>query len=89
MWTHSLKFNVGTGVIHQLPQTTGDGIRSLLQEVMWDAADNFPNQVPQLFNCARFCPAHFCPAPQEKLTGRDIQTAYKIVVFDDYNIYKR
>jgi len=33
---HFLEFNVGTGSIHQLPQTTGDGIHSLLQEVMWD-----------------------------------------------------
>jgi len=25
---HNLEFNVGTGSIHQLPQTTGDGIHS-------------------------------------------------------------
>jgi len=34
IWTHSLKFNVDTGGIHQLPQRTGDGIHSLLQEVV-------------------------------------------------------
>ena len=77
IWTHSLKFNVGTGGIHQLPQTTGYGIHSLLQEVMWDAGDNFPNQVLQLFNCARFCPVHslLCLAPQEKVTGHEIWTS--------------
>jgi hypothetical protein len=26
IWTHSLKFNLGIGGIHHLPQTTGDGI---------------------------------------------------------------
>ena len=31
IWTHSLKFNVGTSGIHELPQTTGDGIHSLLR----------------------------------------------------------
>ena len=73
IWTHSLKFNVGTGGIHQLPQTTGDGIHSLLQEDMWDAGDNFPN----LFNCARFCPILLllCPAPQGKVTGCEIWTS--------------
>jgi hypothetical protein len=29
-----LKFNVGTGGIHQLPQTTEDKIHILLQEVV-------------------------------------------------------
>ena len=77
IWTNSLKFNLGTGGIHQLPQTTGDGIRSLLQEVMCDAADNFPNLVLQLFNCARFFPVHLllCPSPQENVTGREIWTS--------------
>ena len=46
---HNLEFNEGTGSIHQHPQTTGDGIHSLLQEVMWDVSDNFPNPVLQLF----------------------------------------
>ena len=74
IWTHSLKFNVGTGGIHQLPQTTGDGIHSLLQEGMWDVGDSVPNLVLQLFHCARFCPVHLflCPAPQEKVTEREI-----------------
>jgi len=58
IWTRSLKFSVGTGGIHQLPQTTGDGIHSLLQEVMWDVGDNIPNPVLQLFHCVRFCPVH-------------------------------
>ena len=49
----NLKFNVGTDNIHQLPQTTGDGIHSLLQEVMWDVGDNFPNPALQLFQCVR------------------------------------
>ena len=79
IWTHSLKFNVGTGGIHQLPQTTVDGIHSLLQEVMWDVGDNVPNPVLQLFHCARFCPVHLllCPAPQKKVTGREIWTSYR------------
>ena len=34
IWTHSLKFNVDTGGIYQLSQTTGNGIHSLLQEVV-------------------------------------------------------
>ena len=54
IWTHSLKLNVRTGGIHQLPQMTEDGINSLLQEVMWDIGDNVPNPVLQLFHCARF-----------------------------------
>ena len=45
IWTHRLIFNIGTGGIHQLPQTTGDGIHSLLQEVVWDVGDNVPNPV--------------------------------------------
>ena len=45
---HSLKFNVGTSGIRQLPQTTGDGIHSLLQEVVWDVGDNVPKPVLQL-----------------------------------------
>ena len=71
IWTHSLKFNVGTGGIHQLPQTTGDGIHSLRQEVVWDVGDKVPNPVLQLFHCARFCPVHLllCPAPHEKVTS--------------------
>ena len=82
IWTHSLKFNVGTGSIHQLPQTTGDGIHSLLQEVMWDVGDNFPNLVLQLFDCARFCPVLplFCPAPQEKVSGQEIWTSRRLFV---------
>ena len=77
IWTHSLKFNVGTGGIHQLPQTTGNGIHSILQEVVWDVGDSIPNPVLQLFHCARFCPVHLflCPAPQEKVTGREIWTS--------------
>jgi len=77
IWTHSLKFNVGTGGIHQLPQMAGYGIHSLLQEVMWDVGDNVLNPVLQLFHCARFCPVHLflSPAPQEKVTGREIWTS--------------
>jgi len=55
---HNLEFNVSTGNIHQFPQTTGDGIHNLLQEVMWDVGDNFPNPVLQLFKCVRFYPVH-------------------------------
>ena len=74
---HNLQFNVGTSSIHQLPQTTRDGIHSLLQEVMWDVGDNFPNLVLQLFQCVRFCPVHLflSPVPQEKVTGREIWTS--------------
>ena len=76
IWTHSLKLNVGTGGIHQLPQTTGDGFHSLLHKVVWDVGDNVPNAVLQLFHCARFCPVHLlCPAPHEKVTGREIWTS--------------
>jgi len=77
IWTRSLKFNVGTGGIHKLPQTTGDGIHSLLQEVVWDVGDNVPNTVLQLFHCARFCPVHLHlrPALQEKVTRREIWTS--------------
>jgi len=77
IWTHSLKFNVGTGGIHQLPQTTGDGIHSLLQKVVWDVGDNVPNKVLQLFHCASFCPVHLflCPIPQKKVIGREIWTS--------------
>ena len=66
---HNLEFNVGTGSIHQLPQTTGDGIQRLLQEVMWNVGDNFPNPVLQLFQCVRFCPVHLLlsPAPRHHL----------------------
>ena len=68
IWTHSLKFNLSTGGIHQLPQTTGDGIHSLLQGVVWDVGDNVPNPVLQLLHCAKFCPVHFliCPSPTGK-----------------------
>jgi hypothetical protein len=48
IWMQSLKFNLGTGGIHQLPQTTGDGIHSLLQELVWGVGDNVPNLVLQL-----------------------------------------
>ena len=74
---HGLKFKVGTGGIRQLPQTTGDGIHSLLQEVVWDGGDNVPNPVLQLFHCARFCLVHLllCLAPQEKVTWREIWTS--------------
>jgi len=36
--------------------------------------DKVPYPVLQLFHCARFCPVHLllCPAPQEKVTGREI-----------------
>ena len=77
IWTGSLKFNIGRGDIHQLPQTTGGGIHSLLQEVVWDVGYNVPNAVLQLFHCARFCPVHLflCPATQENLTGCEIWTS--------------
>ena len=77
IWTHSSKFNVGTGGIHQLPQLTGDGIHGLLQHVVWDVGDNVPNPGLQLFHCARFYPVHLllCPVPQEKVTGREIWTS--------------
>jgi hypothetical protein len=67
IWTHRLKFNVGTGDNHQLSQTTGVGMHSLLQEFVWDVADNVPNPVLQLFHCVRFCLVRFllCPAPQD------------------------
>jgi len=55
---YNLEFNVGNGSNQQIPQTTGDGIHSLLQEVMSDVADNFPNPVLQLFQCVRFCLVH-------------------------------
>ena len=66
---YNLEFNVGKGSIHQLPQTTGDGIYSLLQEFMWDVGDNFPNPVLQLFQCVRFFPVHLLlsPAPRHHL----------------------
>src|SRR5215475_6387794 len=82
MWTHCLKFNVGTGGIHQLPQTTGDGIHSLLQEFVWDVGDNVPNPVLQLFHRARFCSVHLLlyPAPQENVTGHEIWTSCRLFV---------
>jgi len=66
---HNLEFNLGTGSNHQLPQTTGDGIHSLLQEVMWDVGDNLTNPVLQLFQCVIFCPVHLLlnPAPRHHL----------------------
>ena len=69
IFMHNLEFNVGTGSIHQLPQTTGDGIHSLLQEVMWDVGDNFPKPVLQFFQCVIFCPVHLLlsPAPRHHL----------------------
>ena len=71
IWTHSLKFNIGTCGIHQLPQTTGDGIHSLLREVVWDVGDNVPNPVLQFFHCARFCPVHvlLCQPHRKKSQG--------------------
>ena len=77
IWTHSLKFNVGTGGIHQVPQTTGEGFHSLLQKVAWDIGDIVPNPVLQFLHCVRFCPVHLLlhPAPQEKVTGREIWTS--------------
>jgi hypothetical protein len=77
IWTQSLKFNVCSSGIHQLPQTTGDGIHSFLQEVVWDIGDNVPNLVLQLFHFARFCTVHLliCPAPQEEVTEREIWTS--------------
>jgi len=79
IWTHSLKFNTGTDGVHQLPQTTGDGIHSLLQEVAWDVGDNVPNPVLQFFHCARFCLVHLLlyPVPQEEVTGREICTSFR------------
>ena len=79
---HSLKFNVGTGDIHQLPETTGDGIHSLMQEVVLHVGDNVPNPALQLFHCVKFCPAHLlrCPAPQEKVIGREIWTSCRSFV---------
>src|SRR5215468_1967412 len=91
IWTHSLKFNVGTGGIHQLPQTTGDGIHSLLQEVVWGVGYNVPNPVLQLFHCARFCTVHLllCPAPQEKVTGREIWTSlFNACLLPNHSVYK-
>ena len=66
---YNLEFNVGNGSNHQIPQTTGDGIHSLLQEVMSDVADNIPNLVLQLFQCVRFCPVNLLlrPAPRHHL----------------------
>ena len=77
IWTHRLKFSVGTGDNHQLPQTTGDGMHSLLQEVVWDVGDNVLNPVLQFFHCVRSCLVHFllCPAPQEKVIGCEIWTS--------------
>jgi len=74
---HNLEFNVDPGSTHQLPQTTVDGIHSLLQEVMWDVGDNLSNPVVQLFQCVRFCPVHLLlsPPPQEKVTGHEIWTS--------------
>src|SRR5215475_721099 len=82
IWTHGLKCNVETGGIHQLPQTTGDGIHRLLQEVVWDVGDNVPNSVLQLFHRARFCSVHLllCPAAQEKVTGHEIWTSCRSFV---------
>ena len=79
---HSLKFSVGTGGIHQLPETTGDGIHSLMQEVMLHVGDTVPNPALQFFHCARFCPVHLlrCPAPQEKVIGREIWTSCRSFV---------
>ena len=85
--THSLKFNVSTGGIHQLPQTTGDGIHSLLQEVTWDVGDNVKNPVLQLFHCARFCPVHLllCPTPQEshRVWDLDFLQAIRVVLIPE------
>ena len=69
--TYSLKFKVRTGDNHQLPQTTGDGIHRLLQEVVSDVGDNVPNAVLLLFHCTRFCPLQLLlrPAEHQKLTG--------------------
>ena len=64
IWTYSLKFNVGTGGIHQLPQTTEDGIHSLLQEVVWDVGDNFPNPVLQFFPLCEVLPGTPPPSPR-------------------------
>jgi hypothetical protein len=63
-----LKFNIDACDIHQFPQTAGDGIHSLLEEVLWNIRDNFPNPC---FQCARFCMVHLilCPGPQKKLQG--------------------
>ena len=74
IWTHSLKLSVGTGGIDQLPQTTGDGFHSLLQEVVWDGGDSVLNAVLQFLHCARFCPVHLhlmpsTPTPLPSPTG--------------------
>ena len=41
IWTYSLKFNVGTGGIHQLPQTTGDGIHAFCRKSCWTLVITF------------------------------------------------
>ena len=80
---HNLEFNAGAGSIHQLPQTNGDRIHSLLHEVMWDVGANFPNPVLQLFQCVRFSPVPLLlsPAPQDKITGREIWTSCRPFVW--------
>jgi hypothetical protein len=72
IWVHILKFSVGIYDVHQLPQTAGDGIHSLLEDVVWDIGDNAPNPCFQFFQCARFCTVHLilCPAPQGVISGR-------------------
>jgi hypothetical protein len=74
---HTLKFNAGTCDVHQFPQTAGDGIHSLLEEVVWDIGDNILNPFFQFFQCARFCTVHLilCPVPQENVTGCEIWTS--------------
>jgi hypothetical protein len=68
---HTLKFNVGTCDVHQFPQTAGNAIHKLLEEVVWDIGDNVPSPCFQFPQCERFCTVHLilCPAPQEKVTG--------------------
>jgi len=46
---HKLEFNVGTGSIHQLPQTTGDGIQSSAGSHVgrwWHLSETGPPIVP-------------------------------------------
>jgi len=74
IWAQSLKFNVGTGDIYQLPQTTGDGVHSLLQEFVLDVGANVPNPVIQLFHFASFCPVHLLLRPAPRKTSQGVRS---------------
>ena len=71
IYAHRLKFIVGTGNISQLPETYGDGIHSVLQQVMWYVGVKIPNLVFQFFHCARFCTPQLVLylTPQENSQG--------------------